>query len=91
MASKADSSLLAPSTTQVSIQSRSNNPRVNLRLQYGITVVRHVALRKKENKYCKYCKEDLEDLTVLPTVKICVCISKESIKLISSLVQIEFK
>ena len=62
MASEADSSLLVPSTTQVSIQSGSKRSKS----QSTSVVWDHCRTardtEKKENKYCKYCQEDSEDL-----------------------------
>jgi BED zinc finger len=67
MASKADSSLLAPSTTQVSILSGSK-PSKN---QSTSAVWDHCrtahGTEKKENKYCRYCKEDSKDLVYSTT------------------------
>ena len=61
MASETDSSLLAPSTTQVSIPSGSKRSKS----QSTSAVWDHCrtahGTEKKENKYCKYCKEDSED------------------------------
>jgi len=59
MASEADSSLLVPSTTQVSIQSASKR----FKSQSIVWDHCHMArgTEKKENKYCKYCQENSED------------------------------
>jgi hypothetical protein len=93
MASEADSSLLAPSTTQVSIQSRSKQSKSqSTSIVWDHCRMAH-STEKKENKYCKYCKEDLEDLVYNTTnsQNICIHIKRKhqiNIKLSLSRVQI---